>query len=539
MAAIKELCRLCGKPDVNLKDMIDEENNNILKLVRDLIKVEITKTDVLSSKICGMCEDTIISFQMFILQCKKIQEAFEHSLSVDNDVTVKLENSLNHDVPEVKPEVKLEFPGEVIDFEDDAFECSMSDDGSNFEPSAGEETYLPENHEYSPPKKGKRRKIKRSIDEDDKNKLDEVLKKRKFKLNDFIKLKCHICEEEFPKWPSLRAHLSKVHKSTPLVFCLCGEGLSSKSVLYKHVSDHKIESKKLYSDLNDDDDDDCPYSKLNVNDFIKCDKCPKVTKTAAAMEKHKMKHLPPSERHFKCSGCDKVFNTKDAMKSHERSHIPIEERKIYSCEICNLKFTTRSSAAGHKRVVHCKIKSYVCDLCGYACGTGGELRQHRAIHSEDRPFVCSKCSKSMYHQWLLMKRKMPNTTNQCLEPLQLGQHHKSSAMKSIRVLRHMPEGVYASGNDLFYINKIILSQAEVQQGDSLVSLLFSSAIHKEAPYATNVARLKAVFTPEYRAWLHKLPSSNFGRLLDNSLRVAVALRLNCNVCSSNFKIIVF
>lgn len=59
------------------------------------------------------------------------------------------------------------------------------------------------------------------------------------------------------------------------------------------------------------------------------------------------------------------------------------------------RFTTRSSAASHKRVVHDKIKSYVCDLCGYACGTNGELRQHRAIHSDDKPFVCKKCFKPL------------------------------------------------------------------------------------------------------------------------------------------------
>ena len=61
--------------------------------------------------------------------------------------------------------------------------------------------------------------------------------------------------------------------------------------------------------------------------------------------------------------------------------------------MCVIRFTTRSSAASHKRVVHEKIKGYVCDLCGYACGTNGELRQHRAIHSDDKPFVCRKCSK--------------------------------------------------------------------------------------------------------------------------------------------------
>ncbi|XP_063361435.1 uncharacterized protein LOC134650409 [Cydia amplana] len=45
------------------------------------------------------------------------------------------------------------------------------------------------------------------------------------------------------------------------------------------------------------------------------------------------------------------------------------------------------------------------------------------------------------------------------------------------------------------------------------------------------ARLNAASKPESGAWLHALPSPNLGTLLDNdSLRVAVALRLGCDVC---------
>ncbi|XP_063394325.1 uncharacterized protein LOC134679354 [Cydia fagiglandana] len=45
------------------------------------------------------------------------------------------------------------------------------------------------------------------------------------------------------------------------------------------------------------------------------------------------------------------------------------------------------------------------------------------------------------------------------------------------------------------------------------------------------ARLLAVSQPESGAWLHALPSPQLGTLLDgNSLRVAVALRLGCDVC---------
>ncbi|CAH0766701.1 unnamed protein product [Diatraea saccharalis] len=305
------------------------------------------------------------------------------------------------------------------------------------------------NNEEQPDKTDKRLYQKKNTFKDSKE-VEKVLQKSDLKVKDFVKLQCDICEQKMKSWSELRVHFYKTHRSKPSLNCICGFVVRSKSVLYKHVSDHKVRKSK-----NNQEDAKCEldskYSNLKINDFVTftcnvcekrysswyslkshtesrhkiapvvqcvcgitlksksvlykhiqdhknpnmlcCDKCPRITKTVEALNKHKMRHIPKSERQFICATCDKIFVTKDALKSHEKSHIPIEERKIYHCDVCELKFTTRSSAASHKRVVHDKIKSYVCDLCGYACGTNGELRQHRAIHSDDKPFVCKTCSK--------------------------------------------------------------------------------------------------------------------------------------------------
>ncbi|CAK1602017.1 unnamed protein product [Parnassius mnemosyne] len=456
---IKELCRLCAKEDEFTKDLLHDSNQNLLKLIKEYVHIVVNDDDELPTKICLNCEEKMVDFQLFVLECGKVQKSLK---DMCGSIPIKLEDVLDIEVPQIKSEVKVEITPEDIG-------CDINNGASlsEFEGDVDieDEDYVDTGDDFDDGdslddvsiaslKKMKKKRLKRKpLTEEEANEFQKVLQSSNFKVKDIVKLKCDVCEESFKSWSALRVHYAKSHKSKPLVFCICGFIIRSKSVLYKHVSDHKIEGRKLCKNVDSDTDklDELKYARLNVKDFINfvcnncqkaysswytlkahclkdhnilpvvncvcgislksksvmykhvqdhknpnvlaCDKCPRITKTIEALNKHKMRHIPKSERRFCCSSCNKTFNSKDTLKSHEKSHIPIEERKIFHCDMCDMKFTTRSSAASHKRVVHEKIKSYVCDLCGYACGTNGELRQHRAIHSDDKPYVCRKCSK--------------------------------------------------------------------------------------------------------------------------------------------------
>ncbi|XP_075972574.1 uncharacterized protein LOC142974257 [Anticarsia gemmatalis] len=485
--ALKDLCRLCAKKDDFSKDLLEESNRNVLKLIQDFIQIMVYESDHLPTKICIDCEEKMISFQLFVLECYKAQDTLKR-MHEDSFKTlqIKLEKlPVDFGVSVIKTEVKDEVTADDIvsalsdeaalsvidaypetsdnhdiDLNNDDVDHHNNDDDDDEDDDTDDDFF--ENVAIAALKDVKMKQMrKKDITEEEAEEFNKVLKKPNLKVKDFVKLKCNFCEEKMKSWSALRAHYGTKHKSKPFVFCLCGFVVRSKSVLYKHVSDHKVQSRQLKKasendndneNENEDEKQEIKYANLNVKDFIRficpkcqkefsswyrlrahcdkmhkikttvscscgitlksksvmykhvqdhrnpntlaCDQCPRITKTLSALNKHKMRHIPKSERKYICSNCNKIFTTKDALKSHERSHIPIEERKIYHCEMCNMKFTTRSSAASHKRVVHDKIKGYVCDLCGYACGTNGELRQHRAIHSDEKPFTCRKCSKS-------------------------------------------------------------------------------------------------------------------------------------------------
>ncbi|XP_063395646.1 zinc finger protein 718-like [Cydia fagiglandana] len=464
---LKYLCRLCAKSDEFCKDLLEESNKNVMNMIRDFIQITISESDDLPTRICLNCEEKMVSFQLFVLECYKVQEDFrkqldKEQLDICTDLQIKLEDTtLDYGASLIKSEVKDELTAEDIvcaitsnDASLSEFEAVDYNDDIDINDDVDEDDDDLDDVAIASLKEIKQKRIKKKvISEEDSMKFSELLKQPNLKVKDFVQLICHLCGAESNTWSNLRVHYFNNHRSKVVAYCLCGYAIRSKSVLYKHFSQHKLESRKIRSaeNLCEERPEKSQYSDLKINNFVNfnckacdkvcsswyslkshcerahkilpvvhcvcgialksksvlykhindhknpnvlsCDKCPRITKTMAALNKHKMRHVPKSERKFTCESCDKIFNTKDALKSHERSHIPIEDRKIYHCGICNMKFTTRSSAASHKRVVHDKIKSYVCDLCGYACGTNGELRQHRAIHSDDKPFVCRKCSK--------------------------------------------------------------------------------------------------------------------------------------------------
>ncbi|KAJ2947869.1 hypothetical protein O0L34_g9659 [Tuta absoluta] len=447
---VKDLCRLCAKQHEISKDLLDANNKHVLDLIRQFTQISVTECDNMPTKVCLDCEERMVSFQLFILECYKVQDSLR-KLCLDNNI--KTENAhIDLGVTVIKSEdghlqVKDELLAEEL-LNNALQNHAMNDcyDGDNFQEASSEEDDL-DNITIAALKQFKTKTAHKKETNESSHKIS---KRSNSRIKNFIKLECTICEKGCPSWPELRVHYLTIHQSKPVAYCSCGFAIQSKSVLYKHVQDHKLDSRRMKREVSEGSDADS-HSSFKVSDYIRfkcencdkecsswyslrahcdrhhnqpplvtckcgvtlksksvmykhvqdhknpshlrCDKCSKILKSTEALEKHRLRHVPKTDRKFNCEACDKVFNNKDLLRSHERSHIPIEERKVFTCDICHLKFTTRSSCASHRRVVHEKVKAYVCDLCGYACGTNGELRQHRAIHSDDKPFVCNKCNK--------------------------------------------------------------------------------------------------------------------------------------------------
>lgn len=108
---------------------------------------------------------------------------------------------------------------------------------------------------------------------------------------------------------------------------------------------------------------------------------------------------------YVCSYCNKEFSKgkRSYMQflNHEKQHL--KALNSIHCRKCNLKFSTEKEKASHKYRFHKRVPIGVCDICGL---TTKHIARHRAVHLNDRPFQCERCSKTFRANYGLKKHML-------------------------------------------------------------------------------------------------------------------------------------
>ncbi|XP_052073638.1 oocyte zinc finger protein XlCOF15-like [Mytilus californianus] len=109
-----------------------------------------------------------------------------------------------------------------------------------------------------------------------------------------------------------------------------------------------------------------------------------------------------------CDTCGKNFKRNWNLTRHIKIHDsadnqPNHVNQLYKCEKNNYgaEFTTNTGLWLHKRREHLhkvEIGLNMRPLCDKIFGQKIHLQAHMACHSEERKFLCTRCSKSMKHQ---------------------------------------------------------------------------------------------------------------------------------------------
>ena len=90
-----------------------------------------------------------------------------------------------------------------------------------------------------------------------------------------------------------------------------------------------------------------------------------------------------------CDQCEKTFANRYQLVDHKhKSHV----EKKYSCDLCNLKFSSGWLREQHVKRKHLKLKDVACQKCAYKGFSVQHLRIHIINkHSDFKPYSCELC----------------------------------------------------------------------------------------------------------------------------------------------------
>ncbi|XP_049883250.1 zinc finger protein 260-like isoform X8 [Pectinophora gossypiella] len=165
---------------------------------------------------------------------------------------------------------------------------------------------------------------------------------------------CKRCEESFPSYASLYAHMAKIHRSNNRYKCpICDEKFKSYKDRLKHL-------KLIHGE------------KIAV---FPCPSCPKVFDLCSRRTQHiRFQHL--QERNHICAVCGMKFFTNYELQEHSIKH---GGERIYQCDICKKSYARLKTLREHMRI-HNNDRRFVCMVCGQAFVQNCSLKQHVRVH---------------------------------------------------------------------------------------------------------------------------------------------------------------
>ena len=98
---------------------------------------------------------------------------------------------------------------------------------------------------------------------------------------------------------------------------------------------------------------------------------------------------------FACNQCESKFTTKGHLKQHIKSiHDKIND---FECDQCESKFSTNGHLNRHTKTIHNKIKDCKCNQCDFKCSINDNLIKHvNMVHLEIKNISCNQCDIKFY-----------------------------------------------------------------------------------------------------------------------------------------------
>ena len=178
-------------------------------------------------------------------------------------------------------------------------------------------------------------------------------------------LKCELCDFVTVFWERLREHVYLHSKEQP--YACKFSGCSFRSKRRQQLKNHEIIS-------HAPERHPCPHPNC---------------KYIAPHQWQLGKHVTAvHKKEFPCvfPECNRVFSTETVLINHQKIHDP---KRLYQCEQCHLRYSTRSFLTCHIRNRHEEEKNLKCPQCDYRTNQRGHLRSHLTRIHQAEKIMCS------------------------------------------------------------------------------------------------------------------------------------------------------
>ena len=182
-----------------------------------------------------------------------------------------------------------------------------------------------------------------------------------------MEYECKLCYKVLKSSKNFKMHFRAIHDLKPFTCDFCDNSFPNSWELDNHV---KFVHAGRYQ--------------------CECNLCNKKFNSQLTLTRHK-NNVHERKNQFKCDSCEKSFSSRSGFGNHM---ITTHSDSTVKCELCDKTFGNKHYLRIHKKK-HGKRNEFKCDLCLKTLSTMGHLKRHKEYkHSENRPFKCTKCSKS-------------------------------------------------------------------------------------------------------------------------------------------------
>ncbi|XP_036606257.1 zinc finger protein 507 [Trichosurus vulpecula] len=177
-----------------------------------------------------------------------------------------------------------------------------------------------------------------------------------------------------------------------------------------------------------------------------CPICEHIADNSKDLESHMINHC--KTRMYQCKQCEESFHYKSQLRNHERERhsVPDNLSKVNPNEpiVSNEAAEGKCVQEGNRSSIQ---RLYKCDVCDYTSTTYVGVRNHRRIHSSDKPYRCSLCGYVCSHPPSLKSHMWKHASDQNYNYEQVNKAINDAISQSGRVHGQSPGKILSDSTD--------------------------------------------------------------------------------------------